>query len=225
MRSTLLTICVLAAAPAFAQSTTITASLTGDVIRSTRSETRPAPLVDLSTIDGEALGFNVAVARAIGDRWGVAIEFGRTGEIETRRQVEFDPRISARPSLVPPGIPIPDFSFVSTSELELTLVSALAWAKHDAGERVELSYAAGITFSQSESERDFEITDPRLAIWAVPAGLETTEYRYSPVVGMDAAIELTDRTAVTAGVRLHGIEVQGVSGWLVRPAVGVRWSF
>ena len=148
MRSTVFTILLFTAAPGFAQGTTISASLTGDVARFSRTETRPAPTVDLSALDGEAIGFNAAVGRAIGERWGVAVEFGRTGKIESRQDVEFDPRISARPSLVPPGIPIPDFSFVSTSEVQVTTISALGWVSHDAGSRVELAYGAGITFGR-----------------------------------------------------------------------------
>ncbi len=230
MRSTLFTIFLFAgllsvAGPAAAQNTTISASLTGDIARFARTDVEPLPQVDLSAIGGEAIGFTVGIGRAIGDRWGVALEIGRTGEIESRQQVEFDPRISARPGLVAPGIPIPDFSFISTSEVQLTTISALAWAKHDAGSRVELTYGAGVTFTRSESERDFEITDPRLAIWAAPSGLRTIEYDAAPVAGMDAAFKFTDHTALTAGVRLHGIQVQGLSGWLVRPSVGVRWGF
>ncbi len=156
MRSTVFTILLFAAAPAFAQGTTISASLTGDVARFSRTEARPATAVDLSALDGEAIGFNAAVGRAIGERWGVAVEFGRTGKIESRQEVEFD---------------------------------------------------------------------PRLAIWAYPTGVRTIEYDTAPMAAFDAAIKLTDHTAFTAGVRLHGIALQGLSGWLVRPGVGVRWRF
>jgi hypothetical protein len=225
MRLTLCTIFIFIATPLFAQNTSISASLTGDVARFSRTDTEPAPLADLSAIDGEAIGFTVGLGRAIGERWGVAVEIGRTGEIESRQSVEFDPRISARPALVPPGVPIPDFSFVSASEVQLTTISALAWVKHDAGSRVELSYGAGVTFTRAESERDYQITDERLAIWTFPTGLRTIEYHAAPTAGMDAAFKFTDHTALTAGVRLHGVQVQGLAGWLVRSSVGVRWSF
>jgi hypothetical protein len=225
MRSTLLTVFLCVATPVLAQDTTISAALTGDVARFTRTDIEPAPFADLSSIDGEAIGFTIGVGRAIGNRWGVAMEIGRSGEIENRQEVEFDPRISARPVLVPPGIPFPDFSFISTSELQLVTVSALAWVKHAAGERVELSYSAGMTFTRAASERHFEVTDPRLALWSVPAGLGTIEYHQAPVAGVDVAIKFTDHTALIAGVRLHGVEVQSRSGWLVRPSVGVRWGF
>jgi hypothetical protein len=226
MRSTLFTIFLFVAVPAFAQNTTISASIAGDIARFTSTDTGALPVGDLATLDGEAIGFTVGVGRAIGERWGVAMEFGRTGEIERRHEMDIDPRISARPSLVPPGIPIPDFSFVTTTELQVMTISALAWVKHDAGQRIEMTYSGGMTFARSESERDFEITDPRLlAIWALPTGLKTVEYDQAPVAGIDAAIKFTDHTALIAGVRLHGIRVQAQSGWLVRPAIGVRWAF
>jgi hypothetical protein len=97
--------------------------------------------------------------------------------------------------------------------------------KHSAGSRVELSYTGGLTLVQSESESEITIADERLAFWALPAGFETTEHRAAPVVGMDAAIRFTDHTALTAGIRVHAVTVSGTAGWLVRPAVGVRWSF
>lgn len=226
MRSTLLMIFLFAGTlPALAQNTTISASLTGNVARFARTEARPAPIADLSAIDGEAIGFTVGIGRAIGERWGVTFEVGRSGEIESRQEVEFDPRLSARPALVPPGIPIPDFSFVSTSEVQLTTFSALAWVGHEAGSRLELTYGGGVTFTRAESERDFEVTDPRLAIWTVPSGLRMIEYGAAPVAGIDAVFKFTDHTALTAGVKLHGIQVQGLSGWLLRPGVGVRWAF
>jgi hypothetical protein len=225
MRSILLTFFLLAAVPAFAQNTTLSASVTGDIARFAGTDTELLPVGDVGSFDGESIGFTVAVGRAIGERWGVAVEFGRTGEIEHGQELDL-PRISSRASLTLSGLPIPDFSFASTNELQVMTVSALAWVKHAAGERVELTYTGGVTFARSESERDFRISDPRLlAIWALPTGLETTEYGYAPVAGIEAAIKLTDRTAVTAGIRLHGLEVQAMSGWLMRPFAGVRWAF
>ena len=236
MRAPLFTLFLLAAAPALAQSTSIAASITGDITRFTSVNTEPLPasFYGGAPLDGEALGFTIGAARALGERWGVAIEFGRTGEIESTRRREIDPRILGitLPIPLPPGVggvpgigPIFDFSFENRSELQLMTISALAWVKHAAGERVELSYTGGLTLLRSEAETEISITDTRLAIWAVPAGLETVEHRAAPVVGVDAAIRFTEHTAFSAGIRVHAITVTGTSGWLMRPFAGVRWTF
>jgi hypothetical protein len=75
-------------------------------------------------------------------------------------------------------------------------------------------------------EQELRITDPRLAQWvSVIPEVSVTEYSISPAVGIDAGISLTDAAAVTAGFRLHGATVGGRTGFLLRPTVGVRWTF
>ncbi|HYE87755.1 MAG TPA: outer membrane beta-barrel protein [Vicinamibacterales bacterium] len=231
MRSTLALLFLLVAAPVMAQRTTVSASLTGDVTRFSRFDTRGDEFGVNTPRDGEAIGFNVAVGRRIGDHWGVALEAGRTGEIETRHVHSFDIRVAPQAppvptTLLPPGrVPPPDFSFESAFELQHTTINALLWVSHDAGERVELSYTGGLTLLRSESENDLNVTDPRLAQWLLPTGLRTIDYRTLPVVGADAAIRLTEHTAVLAGVRAHAVTVAATSGWLIRPSFGVRWRF
>jgi hypothetical protein len=208
----------------------ITASLTGDITRFSHADASGivAGLFAETPLDGETIGFTVGAGRAIGEAWGVAFEFGRTGEIESRSVQDIDWRLATGPiRLPPPDFPVPiDVSFESRAELRLTMFSALAWVKHQAGSRVELTYTGGLSFVRSDSSRQFTITDPRLlAIWALPAATEVTEHRAAPVVGMDAAIAFTDHTALTAGIRATAIQVSGTPGWLVRPGIGVRWRF
>lgn len=229
MRSIVFLLVLLTAASASAQ-TTISASLTGDITRFSQVETGAiVGLLAEAPFDGEAIGFTIGAGRAIGERWGVAFEFGRTGEIESSQTQDIDWRVALPTisSLPPRGTPPPfDVGFDSRTELRVTTLSALAWVKHGAGSRVELSYTGGLAFVSSESAREFTITDPRLlAIWALPASTTFTEHGAAPVVGIDATIAFTDHTALTAGIRALAIEVSGTSGWLMRPGVGVRWTF
>jgi hypothetical protein len=199
--------------------------------RFSRTETNGSPYgsLDASTRDGDALGFSVTAGRSIGERWGVALEVGRSGEIEhrsTERVVPVVPDLGVTPSPLPGFLPVPDFEFELTSEQRHFAISALAWVKHDAGSRLELAYSAGITFLRSEFERAVTITDPRLAIWLpVLPNVKTIEHTAGPAVGVEAALRFTDHTAFTAGARLHAIHVAGQDGWLFRPAFGVRWTF
>lgn len=234
MRSIFGLVFLLAAAPVMAQNTTVSAGITGDVVRFSRFDTEGLGDLSVNTPrDGESIGFNVGVGRRIGEQWGVALEVGRTGEIESRRVHSLDIRVAAElmppttllpPTRVPPVPPL-DVEFESTYELRQTAISALVWVSHNAGSRIELTYSGGLTLMRSESASAITVTDQRLAIWALPAGLRSIDYRSAPVLGADAAIRFTDHTALTAGVRAYAIDVSGISGWLIRPSVGVRWRF
>src|SRR5262245_56877839 len=97
MRSTVLIVCLLAAVPAAAQDTMITASLTGDITRFSHIQAAPEIVAGLfpdTPLDGEALGFTLGAARSLGERWGVAFEFGRTGEIDNETTQDVDWRLA-----------------------------------------------------------------------------------------------------------------------------------
>jgi hypothetical protein len=237
MRELVLVICLLAAAPAAAQSTSIGVTANWDVARFSRVDLdEPSLTIDpgIDSLDGDALGFTISVRRGIGDNWGLAAEFSRSGEIESSTTRRLSPFIRTLPTLptipgqlptILPPFPIPDLEFELRTEQQHQSLSALAWVKHDAGDRVELSYTGGVAFVRSEFEREFSI-DPRiLALLIAPAALSTVDLGVAPIVGVDADIEFTDHTALTAGVRLQGLANSGRNGWLVRPAVGVRWTF
>ena len=237
MRPAVFLICVLAATPAAAQSTSIGVTVNWDLARFSRIDFDGEPSIATpieDSLDGEALGFSVNVRRAIGDDWGVALEFSRTGEIESSTTRRITPLRTGGATFIPslPGVtqipnllpPIFDFDFVLRTEQQHQTVAALAWVRPEVGARFDLSYTGGITFVRSELEREYTITDPRFALFIAPADLSTIDLNVGAMVGADADFELTDHTAFTAGVRLQSLR-SGRSGWLIRPAVGVRWTF
>jgi hypothetical protein len=242
MRSVVVLVCVLlAAAPVAAQSTYVGAALVGDIARYSKveSESRRIPGVQ-DSLDGETLSLGVTVGRAIGDNWGVELEFVRSGEIERRvtyPSIGFPiplPRgIPAMPGVVPvlpggttvPGGPFPvDFSYEEEIEQRQTSLGTLAWVRHDIGRRVQLSYLGGISFFRTEIER--ESNGPRILIYP-PVDLETesTDYQVAPTVGVDGQFSFGEHTALVTGVRLHSLSVEGRRGFLIRPSVGLRWKF
>jgi hypothetical protein len=241
MRAFVVVICLLIGAPAAAQSTSIGVTANWDFARYSRVEIdEPSLTIDpaADSLDGDALGFTVSVRRAIGEDWGVAAEFSRTGEIESRTTRRISPirGIPTLPTLptipgvgqipIPlPPFPIPDFELTLQSEQQHQTIAALAWVRHDVGDRLDLSYTGGISFVRSEYERELTITDQRLAIFVAPTDLSTVDLSIGAAVGVDADVELTDHTAFTAGVRLQSLGGDGRGGWLVRPTAGVRWTF
>jgi outer membrane protein with beta-barrel domain len=232
MRALLVGILLAVAAPAAAQSTSLGVSGVWDVARFSKVEVNDNALLSsvAESLDGDAFGFSVNVRRAIGENWGVAVEFSRSGDMEstTSRRLGGIPVTPAGVGVgtaLPPNVIRPDFEFEVSTEQQHQSIGALAWVRHGVGDRVDLSYLGGVAFVRSELERDLGI-DPRvLGISISTSELTTIEQSVAPLVGVDADFELTDHTAFTAGLRLQGVSVGGRNGWLIRPGVGVRWTF
>ena len=212
---------VTVATPAAAQSTYVGASLVGDLARFSKidydSDEPARILVGQVSQDGEAIGFNVKVGRNVGERWGLEFEFARTGEFESRSSM-------AIPALRPERLDlrVPPFEF--ESERTHTMYGVLAFIRQELGDHVDLSYLAGISFNRTETEQEY--TGPRILIYppvSVP-DIETIDYTVGPAVGAEAAIKFGS-AAVTAGLRLQSVRGSGSGGWLIRPNVGMRWTF
>ena len=236
MRRCVAIVALLAVAtPAAAQSTYVGASLVGDVARFSKvdyddDDGRPRILTGEVSADGEALGFNIKVGRAITDRWGIEFEYARSGVFENT-YTEILPADTVVPGFGPGGVvgsivAIPYFDYEAESERQHMSVSALLFVRHELGDRVELSYSGGVAFNRIETEHDFRVDTRRLAIYPpIFSGLETIEYNVGPAVGAEAAFKFGDSAALTGGIRLHGVDISGRGGWLIRPNVGMRWTF
>jgi hypothetical protein len=210
---------------ASAQTPYVGASLFGDVVRTTHTETAGGRG---TTGGGEALGFALRAGTGLGSVWGVEVEVARPASIEDEG--------------VPGGIPIPALTFFGLEELPSgsaaifppiivgfrssqrhTTLSAIAWAEQVFSARVSLVYLAGIGFVRSQHE--FSASYSPLAGVAPtifpPFASETVGYGVGPLAGFEARLGLTDRAQLVPGVRLHAI----ADTWLVRPSIGINWSF
>ena len=224
---------VLFAAPAFAQSTYIGASFLGEFARFGGVDADDDAFNVITSVEplspnGESLGFDLRLGRAIGERWGVEFGFARGGSIEQEATSRALPttftRLPAIPGLpsVTPVLPIPIIDFGLNVEQQYTTFDAMAWVRQDLGDRVHLSVLGGVSFARVEAEHSFRV-DPRLLaiVFPYPSEFEITRYDTGPVVGAETIIDFGDHAALTAGARLHGVG----GGWLIRPSVGLRWSF
>ena len=212
---------LMAVTPASAQSTYVGASLVSDIARFSGvdydDETVGRLIGADTTGNGEALGFNVKIGRALSERWGIELEFARTGEFEYQAGVIL-PAIYERLDITVPAFPLE-----YEAERRHTMIAALAFARQELGARVELSYLGGISFNRVETEQEY--IGPRILIYppvSVPS-YDTIEYGVGPTVGVEAAFKF-GAAAVTTGVRLQTVGA-GRSGWLIRPNVGMRWEF
>jgi opacity protein-like surface antigen len=232
MRDLIIACALLAiATPAAAQSTYIGGAVVFDLARFDKvgydEDDLPRITTTGTSIDGEAIGFNLRIGRALGERWGVEFEFARSGQLENHEAygLPFLTDVGTRlPELA--DLTIPAFQYELESEQRYTSYGALAWVRQNLGERVDLTYLAGVVFNRAEIEQDLRVIDTRLVQWiSVIPNLTVIEYSIAPAVGVDAGFRLSDPAAITAGLRLHGAAVGGRTGLLLRPNVGVRWTF
>ena len=222
--------------PAVAQSTYVSASLLGEFSRFSGFEVDDGP-VPASVVgespNGKTLGFNLRVGRGLTARWGVEFEFARGGVDEQDESQRVFPLLTELTSFVPglPGVirslpinPIlpPDIALTLENEREHMTLATTAWVRQAVSDRVDLVFTGGVSFNRIETEQNVRLTDQRLAIYfPFPQAVETVEYDVGPVVGAETVIDVGEHAALTGGVRLHAVR----DGWLIRPAVGLRWTF
>lgn len=222
-------LCVLFAAPAFAQSPYVAGAVGVDVSRFARAEGPGGGL----TAGGEATAFSLRLGTAIRDGWGVELEFTWPSEVEREVERGFPvPLLRGQPSpaLVSAAI-FPDFVFpIFESTIRLkrrnTTIDTVAWVAQAVGGRVDLVYLGGVAFSRVVEEIDFQVSRRAGVIgFVIPTSTRTISYGVGPVVGVDARIDLTEHVMLVPGVRLHGVGGNAGTGWLLRSSVGLGWSF
>lgn len=167
-----------------------------------------------TSVDGEVLGFDLRIGRALGEHWGLEFEFARSGEIEN--QESYGLPFLADFGLLPSELailPVPDFRYELETEQRYPSYGALAWVRQELGERVDLTYVGGVVFNRAGVEQEVRITDSRLVQWisAIPA-MSVTEYSISPAVAVDAGFKVGEKAAITAGLRVHGATARGRTG-------------
>jgi hypothetical protein len=207
----------LTATTATAQTPYVGGSLIADVVRFSGSVDS-----DVSG-SGEAIGGALRAGTSLGGRWGVDLEFARTGEIET----EPDVRILQQSFPVTPGLFIFPQPEISTRRQASTLTTMLWW-RHEVGDRFDLVYLGGAAFTRSDASLTIEfpgvpIPSP-LGPLVTPSQVidqESVSYDTGVAVGLDARIAMTEQLRLVPGLRLLTLS----GGWIVRPAVGIHWVF
>jgi hypothetical protein len=214
----LVAVCSCGAVPALGQPTYVNGTLLGELTRSAHTDV--AGIDDAPSADGEALGVSARVGTAVGDRWGVELEFVRSSAIER------ESRRSANRVPIPFPGPIPAVDYTFHLRHRVTSVDTLAWLRQYVTNKIDFVYVAGVGFHHVAQKLtvDFEpprITDGLIGVILTIPSTETVSYRVGPVVGFESRIAFTDHAALVPGVRLHGI----AGTLIVRAGAGVTWTF
>jgi hypothetical protein len=213
---------ILIAAPAARAQPYVGASFVADVVRGSGSS-------DQQGNSGEALGAALRVGTSLGERWGVELEFARSGDREWRPDV----RILA--GLTPDTLsllgidrniataifPVPDISI----RAQLSTLTPSIWWRQRVGDRVDLVYSAGASFTRTSMESRYEISPilparGQVAPTAIYAQ-EFVDYRTGVAVGFDAAIAMTEHARLVPAIRMLAFG----DSWVIRPSAGLQWRF
>ena len=215
-----------AAGTSWAQPAYVGASLMGDIVRTTHTESGG---FDGSSGGGEAVGFALRVGTGLGSNWGVELEYARPSVVKKggelvyplfaspltpEQQAAILASLPNAPAIFPPIFPIPR---ATETRDRHSSVSAVLWANQRVTERVALVYLGGVAFNRFDREYGYSF-DFAPTLFSVS---QTVTYSARPVVGLESWIGLTEHVTLMPGLRLLGIQ----DGWSIRPAVGLGWSF
>jgi len=223
---------LLGAGNAWAQSVYVGAAVAAEVVRTSSLKSGGTTYDNGS---GEAFAGAIRVGTFLTERVGVELEYFRPGEIDSDAGGPIyltdysTTTFSFTDSLIGGGS-APSYPIVSQSmRVRTSTTSALLTARQRLGGRIELVYLGGVGFSRVV--REIEYGFPRLSI-PVPAAsviqnytTRTTQYAAGPVVGIEMRAGMTDHAQLVAGLRVHTLGQSAVDGWMIRPSVGLAWTF
>lgn len=224
-----------AATPALAQGPFVGVSLTGDIVRFSHAGSEGAR--DAST-GGEAVGFALRAGTPLGAAWGVDAEFVRPAAIENEGVPGVIPLANWQLGLIEPagreGLTAAELGLVIYPPLwprirtwhRNTTFAAGLWARQAISARAALVYSGGAAFHRTARDIEWSYQGiERLAAapFILPRELRTESISYStrPYAGIEARIGMTRQLELVPAVRVHGLE----DGVVVRPAIGLAWSF
>lgn len=182
----------------------VSGSALGDVKRFSGDPTTNA-------LDGQSFGGAVTLGTSIATRWDLEIGVDVPAFTST-----LQPRpVTLRRSTI---------ALQSRTRNRTVSVATLVRFRSAPRGRVQLGYLAGLSFVRLHRKFD------TLAPAGIPASLipkphKSVDYGAAPTAGVDAQIAIVAHLSVVPGIHASVFNLEGVSGVLLRPRIGVRWTF
>ena len=176
---------------------------------------------------GEALGFSLRAGAALTHGLGVELDFTRPARIDQNQR----PDVGILSGL--------DYSFLSLDGLSVpvtaiagyevhsaqrtTTITAALTARQDVTPRFAMVYLGGIAFARIDRtvSTRFNYQGLLRAIYPPSYDVDSVEYTQGPMAGIEGRVGLSDHTVLVPGLRLLAVG----GGWIMRPAVGLAWTF
>jgi hypothetical protein len=186
---------------------------------------------------GEAFGGAIRVGTSVTDRWGIDLEFTRPGEIEQENSFSI---LAGRirtvftdlvPGLVAPGMPIDlgrigasfPAPFSSTTTYRYSTFTVMPYLRQTLGSRADVVYLGGLAFVRTAS--DIRFGGGLRPLGGIGFEQSFVTYSAAPAVGLDVRVSMTERLRLVPGLRVLVVDESGRSGWLIRPSIGLQWTF
>ena len=182
----------------------VSGSFLGDIKRFAGDPEEPV-------FDGESLGAGITVGTALAPRWDLQLGVDVPQFTTTSRE-----RLVTLQKNV--------FSLQSVTETQTLSMTALVRLHGTSRHRIQVGYLAGISFVRLR--RNAHTDAPA----GTPAGLiprpdASVSYCAAPTLGIDARIPVGARLALVPGLQATVASFSDTSGVIVRPRIGLRWTF
>lgn len=179
-------------------------SLLADIKRFSGDTTDP-------TLDGESMGGGVTIGTALASRWDLqlGVDVPRFSGTSHDRLVTLQ-----------------KFAFTLQSVTRNQTLSVATLIRFHGGRhgRVQLGYLGGLSVVRLRRDVHTEAPD------GTPAGLIprpdfSVGYTAAPTLGIDAQIVIADHLSLVPGLQATVFSLPDTSGILLRPRLGLRWTF
>ncbi len=164
-----------------------------------------------NVLDGESVGVSLTLGTAGGPRWDVEVglDLPRSTQAVRERSV-----ILGRSTA----------EIQSITDNRAVSATALVRFRPTRRGRVQLGFLAGITILRVRQH--FEALAPdSIPASFIPRPVESVDYGAGPTIGGDGRVDLGTHLALVSAIHVTTFGAGEVSGLLMRPRVGVRWTF
>ena len=189
------------------------------------------PYGDDRSLDGTAAGGGIRVGTYLHPKW--TLELSIDAEGATKLTVPNPYPVIA----IYPPIRLPD---LNASSQFLTVSTTIGF--HPASTKaIKLGYFAGFSFVRSKYKSELDAILPLIAsataaaidlpapiptqLLARPTPITQITNSSGAVLGLEAAIDLSRHLSIVPEIRALTFSLRGDGVFLIRPGVGVRWSF
>lgn len=164
-----------------------------------------------NVLDGQAFGGAVALGTSLATRWDLEV-----GVDTPRLTADIRPRsVTVRRSTI---------TLQSRTRNQTVSVTTLIRFRTARRGRVQIGYLWGLSFLRLRRQFDTQAPADTPAS-LIPRPQELVDYGVAPTVGVDAHIAIAAHLSIVPAIHVSAFDFHNVSGVLLRPRIGVRWTF
>ena len=164
-----------------------------------------------NVLDGHSAGIAAAFGLSLGARWDLEV-----GVDAPRYSSNSRPRVvTVRREVI---------TLQSRTRNRTLSFDTLIRFRARQGRRLRIGYLGGLSFLRLQRQFD-TIAPADTPDSLVPRPTELLSYGVAPTIGLDAHLDVTDHLIVVPAIRVSAFNMDGVSGVLLRPRIGVGWVF